>query len=78
MVSGPPAVVCLKNHVFNQCSSSVVVATCSLVGPSARPIILLSLRLYLVTEDSVDTFSSLSLSLISIDNVFVLFFTTLL
>ena len=55
MVPVPPAVVCFKWCVFDQCSRSAAVATCSLVGPSAKrsQYFTLSLRLDLVSEDSV-------------------------
>ena len=56
MVPTPPAVVCVKWYVFDQCSRSAALATCSLFGPHARRShSFISLRLYLVTEDSVDT-----------------------
>ena len=51
----PPAVVCVKWYVFDKRPRSAALATCSLFGPHARRShSFISLRLYLVTEDSVD------------------------
>ena len=35
-VPAPPAVVCFKSYVGDQCSRCAAIATCSLFGPSAR------------------------------------------
>ena len=56
LVLAPRAVVCYRYYVCDQCSRSVAVATCSLVGPSAiSPTLSLSLRFYHVKEESVST-----------------------
>ena len=55
-VPAPPAVVCVKWYVSDKRSRSAALATCSLFGPHARRShSFISLRLFLVTEDSVDT-----------------------
>ena len=54
LVLAPRAVVCFRYYVFDQCSRSVAVATCSLVGRSAiSPTLSLSLRFHHVKEESV-------------------------
>ena len=56
LVLAPPAVVCFRYYVFDQCSRSVAVATFSLVSPSAISHTLsLPLRFYHVKEESVST-----------------------
>ena len=68
----PPAVACFVGYVVGQRSRSAAVATCSLLGHGAT--MSLSVRLRLVTEDSVDAFR-----LSDIDRKCVLvFFTALL